>query len=570
MNFAEPLHCDPEQFQSIYQNLTLFGTSDHERIILNTDGLRYFPMTTKRQRLDFADHQNYKTSSWVVDFFENNLECLANESDSQDFLSKLKPLFKGDKELKIRCDKIRQELFSINAIKGTEQYRTAMLQEAEKKIQKVEKELENKIQKAEKKIQKDLEDYQKQAQELETRLEILKQTIVALEDTLLVCKDRRIGSHLKYLQKICFFQRYKNNFDLGMKKKFIIPEGEDKYKYAFDFTDFCSKTISSLLDWLDKPESLKKICNFSALYELYRLADILSDSDFKSDCFSQLKGQLTEENRAEVLSLVNFSIDDPLIKECCDFTRENFHAMIGCEKFLGIQQEYLINSIKNAKKGDRCKLFEWMVKWANAQAKEKNMTTQKILYSQVDGISLISRIDFELLSKEKFLSKVFPRKVLTSEDTCRWLEFYLKKDLTPISAPFDFRKSNESQAEVLWNISLEKFYNLAGDSIKIISSPRFYFGGCKWYALLQRSSRVGNIVVRIRADNPKVKYECFLQINGLYYSSDLSDQGKSAAFSNEKVCTKGVHYTPKELEDNLDLATGCLPVKFTIFLKNRF
>jgi hypothetical protein len=570
MNFAEPLHCDPEQFQSIYQNLTLFGTSDHERIILNTDDLRYFPVTAKKHWLDLTDQQ-HKISNCVLDFLDENLEFFENESDPHAFLSKLKPLFKGDKELKVRCDKIRQELFKINAIKITEKHRTRMLQEAEREIQKGEKKVENKIQKAEKKIQKDLEDYQKQAQELETHLEILKQTIVEIEDTLFVCKDKRIGSHLKYLQKICFFQRYKNNFDQGMKKNFITPEGGDKYTYAFDFTDFSSKTINSMLDWLDKPESLKKICNVSALYELYRLADYLNDLDFKSDCLSLLKGQLTKENRAEILSLVNFSIDDPLIKECCDFARENFNDLMDCDKFLEIQQEYLINTIKNAMREDQCKLFKWVVNWADVQAKKKNITTQEILYSQVEGSSLIDRIDFRLVSKEQFLSKVCCRKVLTLEDTNRWLEFYLKKDLTPISTPFIFRKNNESQGKVLWNISLEKFYNLGDGSIKDICSPDFSFGSCNWCAYIIKSkSREGKVMVRISADNPKLKFECFLQINCLHYYSDPPKQDKGAPFSDEKECIKGAYYTLKELEDNLDLATGCLPVKITIFLKNRF
>jgi hypothetical protein len=570
MNFTEPLHCTPEQFQAIYQNLNLFATSDHERIILNTDDLRYFPVTAKKHWLDLTDQQ-HKISSCVLDFFDENLEFFENESDPHAFLSKLKPLFKGDKELKVRCDKIQQELFKINAIKITEKHRTRMLQEAEREIQKGEKKVEKKIQKAEKKIQKGLEDYQKQAQELETHLEILKQTIVEIEDTLLVCKDSEISSHLNILQKICFFQRCKNNFDLGMKKMSISSENKDKYKYAFDFTDFSSKTISSMLDWLDQPESLKKICNFSALYELYRLADILNDSNFKSDCLTQLKTQLTKENRAEILSLVNFSIDDPLIEECCDFARENFNDMMDFDKFLEIQQEYLINTIKNAMKEDQYKLFKWVVNWADVQAKKKNITTQEILYSQVEGSSLIDRIDFRLVSKEQFLSKVCCRKVLTLEDTNRWLEFYLKKDLTPISTPFNFRKSNESQGKVLWNISLEEFYNLGDGSIEKIYSPDFSFGSCNWYAFIIKSkSRAGKVMVRITADNPKLKFECFLQINCLHYYSDPPVQDKSAALLGESGCTKGAYYTLKELEDNLDLAIGCLPVKFTIFLKNRF
>jgi len=550
MNCAEPLYCDPEKFQAIYQNLMLFGNKNHEQIILNTNDLRsfqYFPVTAKKQWRDFKDPE--PISRGILDFFDKNLESLANASDPHALLSKLKPIFKGDKELKVRCDKIRLELFKINAIKATEQQITAILQEAEKKVQE-----------SERTIQKGLEDYQKRIHGLEIRLEILKNDLIKLEDTLLVCKDSRVSSHLKILQKICFFQRYKDNFDQGMNKNTMHPEEKDKFKCKFDFTDFYSKTISSLLDWLHQPESLNEICSFSALYELYRLADYLNDTNFRSACFTQLKKQLTKENRAEVLSLVNFSIDDPLIKECCDFACENFNSMICCEKFLEIQPEYLINSVKNAKKENQYTIFEWMVNWADAQAKKNKSTVQEILYSQIGGTNLIKQIDFKLFSKEQFLTKVCPPKVLIPEDAAQWLEFHLKRDVEPISTTFNFRKINDSRAEILWKIPLEEFCTFLWDNMKIEKwSPFCSFGDCRWWVYFQKhKERPNKIELGIITEKPKFKFEYFHQINNLHHYSGLYES---------EAAGRGIIHTKEELMDNVDLTQGCLSVKFIIILK---
>ena len=409
---------DKNQFHAICQNLSLLGTPGHEglKIFQNNQDPSY-PVTCKRSWLN--NEQEQKVQDFVLTFFEKNLGKLAEESHPHALLTKVEPFFKNDIE-KNRFYTLRQELYNLHAIKSTEQDRARIIQETEQDRARIIQETEQRVQ--------DLE------RQLERRLEILKKEITlledTLEDTLLICQNIPLSAHLKKLRKVIFFNSCYQHSD--MEKPSLTDTEKKHYKYKFDFSDFHSKTMMSLLDWIEDPNKITNLSDFNALFELYRLADFVNDVDFRADCLKLLKKELNEENKLYILTIAEYSSGDELIKECCRSVVHNFKHADQHQNFLKIKPEYFLQIIQDNELfiDSKVNFLKKIHSWAEVQAKQKKATLKEVLYETVEGHRLIDNMHFGNLSTKEFVSEVLPLQILSLEDTNKWLEQVLTQSLS--------------------------------------------------------------------------------------------------------------------------------------------
>lgn len=553
MHSIAALKCNQDIFQAIYQNLSLYGSAEHEglKIALDESGAFGYPVTHKKNWLDF-DETDHRVSEFVLMFFEANLNRLAEQSDPHALLSKFEPFYKQPYEL-TRFHQIRQELYGLHAIKSTEAQRKAMLQEAESHRAQM-------LQKAEDDVQK-----------LKKELAFLKENIADLEDTIVDCSDTTLSLHMKKLYKVAFFTCHYQHPE--MKKSTLNDTEKKQYKYKFDFSEFHSKTITDLLGWIDNPKCIHRITDFNALFELYRLADQVNDPLFRQDCQNQISINLNEENTLQILSLAEYSSGDDLIKVCCQFVINHFTDLKDHPKFLEIKPEYFVSIIQDRSLYEEYEeeVFQAILKWAEASAKRNSINIQDVMYANIEGHRIIDPVPFGNFSKEYFISQILPLNLLSAEDTIRWMEFHIKNEATPPKHVHDFRiKSlNDNKAKISWNIPLETFCSI-GNWRGGQHREEFSYLEFPWQLRLGKKN--GFMFIALYVENKTRDFDFFLDLAHIQMHTKSINAEHMINFTPTKgiydtYFIKGVCIELEEFE-HIAPVQGGIPLKILIFMKN--
>lgn len=585
MDAPSILRCDSKQFQKIYQDLLQLGAPNHERIILRIEGQQNLPATTKKGLFDF-NNLDEKSKGKVLEFLENHLDRLVEQEHAHHLFLKLEPFFEG--EQKLHFNQIHQLFFKTMALQQMENARLAMVKNEEQHLQEIEsqrlKEIETRAHEKESELLKEIQTRANAAEtcvkktevsikELENNLALLKKENEDLEDTILVCRDGELHWHMKFLEKVCFFKVYKHNQQKGMKKTLLSSEEEKRYAYKFEFKDFNSKTLDIFTQWLISPNFLNQVVHFDELCELYRLADYLNDISFQSDCLTQINKYLNDDHVLYILSSTEYSTEDSLIQSCCNFVVKNFKYLATHPKFYEIQSEYLAHILKSdyLHVDDEEKILNVLITWAEAQSKKKQSTLAEELCTQVHGQRILDTIRFDNMDKEQFISHVLPLKLLTVDEANHWLTCYLKNE--PASHPrfyaLQCNSKENVKTKITWNIPLRDYHSMGEWNAQAIIRKKFKINDCKWEIHMGRESN--NVIIGIVVHDPKANFDFFLEINKIQYYSKPSKQEAEQLFENngrdEHSYIRGVYYKAKSLEDNMDIAQHCLPLKIKIFVK---
>jgi hypothetical protein len=560
MNPLPVLVAHKNQFHAICQNLSLLGTSEHEGLTIfqNIHKQSCYPVTCKKSWLDFNDPDR-KVIEVALTFFEKNLGRFAEELQSHVILTKLEPFVKQEND-KIRFHTLRQELFNLQALKLTEADRAILIQQADQYEQ----------QAKQRTVERE-EEVKQRVQQLEKQLASLQENITACEDTLIVCQNTSLSLHIKKLGKVPYFTC---QFNYKMEKTSLSESEKKHYKYKFDFSEYHSKTVTSLVEWIDDPAILNQIKDFNALFELYRLADFVNDAAFRSDCLKLMSLQLSADEKLHILTIAEYSSGDELIKNCGSFVASHFKSLRNHPKFLEIKPEYFLRIIKDcpfviehAEEG-----FFAILAWVESKAQRESKAAKDVLYEVIEGHQIIDYLPLDRLSKDTFISKVLPLKILSSEDTAHWLELYLQGK-TPIVKVEDLKckKIDDRKAKINWNIPLETFSNIGQWNNKKKVKRNFIFNNVSWQ--LELGKWDDHMTFGIRIATLTTDFEFFLEVGHITYFTQPDGQPERTNFrgkgiqNNPDSYIKGIDIKLSRL-DQLDLNQGYVPLKILLYLSD--
>jgi BTB And C-terminal Kelch len=542
---GSPLSCDLNQFQAIFQNLSLYPSSDHERIEIVHGKSGYYPITKKKEL--FLTSTDFKTAEWALSFFEANLANLSETTKPSSFLSKFVIIFQSEPLIQ-RFSQLCGELFYKDTIRATKQIRKAMIQDAQIECDVVKKELTLLR-----------ETNQTRCDAIKKEIAVLHATKIELRNTLLVCQEgQKIHEHFINLKKILFFESYSN---CGMKKivSVITDEEKQKYPHIFDFTDFSLRTIQFFLDWLRNPKTLTKICKFEDLYEIYRLADFVRDGEFQLSCIKRFIETLDDEKIFKILSCAEYFTSDPLIQHCCKYVANQFKLLAKTESFLKTKHEYLIEILKSDTIYlEEIEIFNAVLKWAHAH--QENKTVKQILNMVVEGRTLIECIRFQYIPKSEF---ILYKELFSDQAREEWYEFYLRNKVMSYlrCAPTGFfSQFDGKQMEIQWAVPMEDYEMMKTKSAGELEGISFPFKNDSGKVKLCMSTKFrSNLSIQVTF--PQGDFDFFVQISGLRnYNCSNSATVKN---SNWKV----VYFTFDELEKNVDMNQDFVLIKLLIFLK---
>lgn len=570
MNDLPVLVCDKNQFHRIYQDINLLGSSEHEILTLqeNPADKCYYPATKKKKLLDIIS-TDHNIISFTLTFFEKNLSRFVNESEPHSLLLKLYP-FINDEKGKNRFHSLLMDLFKRLEIKSKEEHRTLMIEEGNSYKNDINNWAKNKIEQ--------VDQYEQQSKQrieiLEKLIDLLKNTLVSLEDTLIVCQNTTINYHKQKLKKITFFNVCFEHPE--MKKNHLSIEEKKHYQFKFDLSDFQSKTVISLLDWIENPSTLHSVTEFNSLYDVYRLADFVNDAAFRADCLKQICIKMSSENKLQILTFEDYSSSDDLISECCKGVASEFKTFSKQPLFLQIKPEYFLRIIKDyvvfldtPEEG-----ISSILAWAEATGKSLNKKTSEILYEKIENHRIIDYIPFGSLSKTTFTSTILPLKILSSEDTVRWLEFHINDLHIPLKkfSLFRLKKKDDHTFKISWNMPKGLFSKIGDwphhDQMFI---KDFDIDGTQ-YAIKMGKTEEDVMCIALQIQRSTRDFDFFLQIGNNSFFSSPKNQSSTQGFKDDGINTelnfyvKGYKLNLKEFM--LSKFEKYIPLKMQVFLKD--
>ena len=566
------LSCNSEQFQYIYNNLSLYGSTDHEDIAIETKQDHFYPKTAPKKSAFFSQ-RDVEISAYTLDFFEKNPLHIARLSSPHTFILKFKPLFKGNKVLKSRFCDLQQEIFKLHAEVATEAISAKMLQETERscmeKIQNTEnrcknlfQETEIKVQEKEKNLQQNLADYQSKLDALEKKLLEVTRNLQVVEDTLLVCKNGSIPCQMVFLEKICFFKSSQTH--AKTLEKTSLSETEAKlYKYKYEFKNCVSQTLFSLIEWLKDPQSINKIAGFGALSELYELADFLNDDKFSQECLAQFKTQLNTEGYLEILAHAKYEVSDPLIQHCCEKIQQEHLQLIEHRKLGDIQAAYFFEIAKQLKKPESYKVI---LAWAKAQSQQNNTSVKNILYQEFNERQLVKYLNLRSKSAHEFLTQILPKKVLSTADALIWLKFYLNNFIEHNTPIFHVYRIDDLQAKIYWNIPVNTLFEAKDPNSDATCSTKFYLGTTQFDLFVGKQENPTKFVIGACAYQKDKKFDSIIKVQKLRFASDKPEENRTDHWDNDEQSNHIVYFSDKEIQDNLDIKKCSLPIKVKLIL----
>jgi BTB And C-terminal Kelch len=533
---GSPLSCNPSQFQAIFQNLSLYPSSDHERIEIVHQKSGYYPITKAKEL--FFNSQDLKTAEFALIFFEANLASLSKVTKPSSFFSKFVLIFQSEPLIQ-RFSQLCEELFHRDMVRSTAQVREKMIQETQKECDAIRKEIT-----------------------------FLQETKIEMQNTLFVCQEgQKIHAHFKILQEISFFKNYGHS---GMEKvitSFITEEEKRKYPHIFDFTDFSSKTLHLFLTWLKDPESISKVNAFEDLFEIYRLADFVDNYEFQSSCAKRFSEELDDEKIFKILSYADYSTGDLLIKHCCKYVVDQFKLLAETAAFLKIKHEYLIEILKSDTIYlEEIKIFNAVLKWAHAH--QENRTVQDVLYKVVEGTTLIECTRFQYIPKDEF---ILNKDLFSTHDKEKWYEFHLRNKIISHlrCAPAGFfSQFSGKQVKIRWAVPMDDYEIMkkkCADDVEGVNFPcKNHSGEIKLFKSKKFKNNMGiEVTLPLQVD-----FDFFVQINGLrYYYYSPAEGTKFHRDQHGGLSHKSCYFTFDELEKNVDMNQDFVLIKLLIFLK---
>ncbi len=575
--------CDPQQFKKVYQDLLQLGTLNHERLVLRREGQHSLPATSKKGVLDFFSLDE-KSRRKVLEFLEIHMDQLIEQEQAHHLFLKLETLFEGDE--KIRFNQIHQLFFKSMAAQQMEKDRLAKMQqeeqqlheieiqrlhELEKRVQEKETELLSTIQLRAKASEAQLQQTEDTLHTLENKLAVLKKENAAQADTLLVCKDGQLQFYMKLLEKVCLFKMHKQHQAQEMKRTNLTAEEAQRFAYKFDFKDFEVRILDLFSQWLWSPDVLTRVTRFEDLCELYRLADYLNDISLQSDCLTHVLKYLNDDYAMDILSSCEFTIEDGLVKACCERVAKNFKQLTSHAKFAEIQAEYFQHILKSdyLHVDHEEKVWQALISWSEAQAKRRHVALRDVLMEEIQGERILHAIRFENLDKEHFMTHVLPLKVLSLEEVNDKLARYLCND--PSARPrfyaLQCKDKGNDCAKVSWNMPISDFYAMGDWNENTIIRQKFSFKECLWELQMGREGE--DVIIAILAHDPAAHFEFFLDIHKIHYYTKPPKQNVEQKFENngrgESSYIRGVCFKSKILEDNIEASKHCLPIKIKIY-----
>jgi hypothetical protein len=564
-----PLSCGPEQFQNIYNDLSLYGSPGHEDIEIEFKHDHFFPKTSPKKNVLFSQ-RDYKIVQYLLYFFEKNPLCIAKLHSPHAFILKFKPLCKGNSDLKIRFCNLQQEIYGITAIVSTEAITAKILQESDLKIQEKEKMLQqtltehqSKLEEIEKKHQQCLAEHQETLGKIEKKLQDVKKDLEEAEDTLLVCKDGFVTCHITFLKKICFF---KISYDNSQMAKNSLTDSEaKKYKYKYKFENYTFNTLYTLLDWIKDSQSLKKIESSDALIELYQLADYLNDPDFSKDCLKKCKSKLKDNDLLTLLSVAKYDVSDPLIQHCCDYVICEHRALINHSKMADIQPAYFMEIAKALEYKDSYKL---VLSWATAQSKKNHMPVKEILKQKINKQKLVDYLNLRVIAPQDFLEDFLSQKVLSNSDSLTWLEFYLKRFIQENTSEFHVHRIDDLHTSIYWNIPIDILYTAKSPTEDPTLSTIFYLKKTKCDLFIGKEENPIKFLVGVSVYKTGDEFKSIIKVGNSKWPSDKPIEDKMQIWNSETQTNHIVYFSEEEIHKQIDTKKCCLPVKVTIILSN--
>lgn len=404
------------EFQKIFDDLALIGKKDHEHIKIIDTSEGYKPVTCKGEnRGIFSKSQREEAVRKTVLFIKCNEKFLGHQEQT---------LFKlQDWTVKSLPDlKVEFTLFFVKAISGPllEQIqieRTEIIREATEVAENI---IKDAIKLAEDKVQQS----KKEEELLLKKIKTLKRELKDSRDTEILCTDPRtqeivkITTHFNLLNKIDYF---KNCFD-----RWLVKDANSPHPFTFDFTQFTPKTIKILLNYLEKPSSLKHWSD-RELWEFYPLGDFFGDDEIKKKCLYNIV-DWKDELLLDILSTSDLHTQDPLIQKACKKLAHRFTKIADHIGFVEIKHEYLLEVIKQEELDvlQETEVFKNLMKWVFFRSKTDNIAEAQLLKQPVGNTCLMEQIRFEHFRK-KDIKKIIDSPYFSDEDKLRIVNLHLTK-----------------------------------------------------------------------------------------------------------------------------------------------
>ncbi len=572
------------QFQGIFQDLLLYGDTDHERIVIKDQGEEVYPATARKEYWSL-NAQEERVSTVVLSFLENHLEKLTAEPSANTLFLKLDPFFQGEPRLYFNV--IHQNFFRLNAQREAQAEIAHHRQEFEKKLEQLEctriKEMEASLKNSEDKHMGEVALRLQMANEkvqttisciqcAEQQQARLKEKCVESSQFGFDCRDGVLYLYRGVLDNVAYFKSPQHAASGQHSSTAEGISADNSCSALFSFKSYSVKTLDIFIKWLENRQVVKQVVTFQELLDLYRLAVELQDSAFSTDCLVQTVKKLNHDNALKVLSRVDFPPENPLIQCSLNMLRCNLKVLKNHPRFVELKRRYVMALFNNLKHhaGKEMQAFKALMIWGQAQAKKNNLGLKELFHQSDQGGRLIDCIHWDQFTYQEFVRKVKPLGFMSADEENQCLSRLLKAEEGSKGNFYAFRftKIDDATAKIAWNIPIEIIQSLKNTD-PLPYTREFSFHDSEWIFIMGKSEE--SIIFTLVVKNAHLDFDYFLELPKLRCFSHPPDQPEIQYYHHpsqaDNIHIKAIKFRFADLEGSLDASQKSLPLKIKLFLK---